>query len=149
MSNALKELEEAGFIAKVPFWKKKNRDSVYRLIDEYTLFYLQWIEPIKSQINLDTASDYWLKKMHTPAWNAWSGYSFEAVCLKHINKIKQALGFEAVSSIQSSWHYNPKEPNAQGTQIDLIIERADRTINLCEIKSSTEVYRVSKEYQSK
>ena len=78
---------------------------------------------------------HWLRQAERPAWLAWAGCSFESLCLKNVDKIKRALGISGVSTTQSSWSYAPGSGDpGPGAQIDLVIDRADRTINLCEIK---------------
>ncbi|MBD3345099.1 MAG: hypothetical protein GF401_08570 [Chitinivibrionales bacterium] len=146
-SIAIKELSEAGFILQVPAWKKRHKGKLYRLIDEYALFYLQWIEPVREQLILAETPDYWLKKSNLQSWKTWAGYAFEGICLKHIDKIKETLGISGVVTFENSWRHMPeKGVEERGAQIDLIIERSDRTINLCEIKFSTDIYRPSKNY---
>ena len=141
------DLVNAGFLACVPSFNKKKKDSVYRLIDEYSLFYLTWITEIAG-VGLEAVdSRYWMKKHSTPKWYAWSGLSFEALCLKHIQKIKQALGISGISTIESGWRYIPKKSSgARGAQIDLVIDRADRCINLCEMKYSDSEFVIDKSY---
>jgi hypothetical protein len=126
---------DAGFLIYVPSFNNKKTGGIYRLIDEYSLFYLTWIaDTLKVGLeNLD--SDFWIKKHGTAKWNGWSGCAFESLCLKHIQKIKKALGISGVSTIVSGWRYSPKKGiNQRGAQINLVIERADRCINLCEMK---------------
>lgn len=144
---AMHELAEAGFIiAASPFGKKKKQ-SLYRIIDEYSVFYLSWIEPVKSKIVNASDQNYWLQMSASSSWNAWAGYAFEGICLKHISKIKEALGISGVLTYESSWR-SPAGRGDRGprTQIDLVIDRADRTINLCEIKYANNEFVISREY---
>ena len=71
---------------------KKAKDKRLWLIDEYSYFYLMWMEPIKGSINLGNDQNYWLKMHSDPKWRSWSGYAFESLCLKHIAQIKKGLG---------------------------------------------------------
>lgn len=134
-SRILNELEESGFIAAVPQHGKRKRGRRYRLIDEYSLFYIKWIAPALHDSLGRIDEHYWLRQTEKPSWLSWAGYAFEGLCLKNVDCIKRALGISGVSTTQSSWSHVPKpgEPGP-GAQIDLIIDRADRTINLCEIK---------------
>lgn len=144
----LQELEEAGLIQKIRHFKKKTKGSMYRLNDEYSLFYINWIEPVKSKIKGSSEQNYWMQKINTQTWNSWAGYAFESLCIKHINEIKWALGISGVLTYESSWRYLPdKDADERGAQIDLLIERADRVINLCEIKYSQDEYSITKEYK--
>ena len=93
--------------------------------------------------------EFWIKKYGTSKWNAWSGCAFESLCLKHIQKIKKALGISGISTIESGWRYVPKNANQQGAQIDLVIDRSDRCINLCEMKYSDSEFVIDKSYVEK
>ena len=129
----LKELEEAGFIIRLPqFGKGKNKQR-FKLIDAYSLFYLKWIEPGLQNSLSQIDQDYWLKMQITQSWKAWAGYAFENICLTHIAQIKTALGLKAVST-QHSCGWNGLNHTSQQAQIDLIIDRNDHCISLCEIK---------------
>lgn len=134
LSSILEELEVSGFISACPEYGKKKRERHLWLIDEYSYFYLTWIEGIKSGIILGHDTDYWLKMHNDPRWKSWAGYAFEAICLKHIAQLKKALGISAVLTSESQWTYKSKEAGVQGAQIDLVIDRRDDCINLCEIK---------------
>jgi len=131
-SKIMEELEESGFItSQVPFGKKAN-DALYRLTDEFSLFHLHWIKPLGKQ---NPGNGYWLTRQTDQKFKSWSGYSFEGICIKHINELKNALGIAKVSSVESPWRYLPsKNSDEKGAQIDLLIDRADSTINLCEMK---------------
>lgn len=149
-SRIIEELVDAGFLIYVPSFNKKKTRGIYRLIDEYSLFYLTWIAE-NSKIGLESVdSEFWIKKYGTSKWHAWSGCAFESLCLKHIQKIKKALGISGISTIESGWRYLPKKAiNQQGTQIDLVIDRADKCINLCEMKYSDSEFVIDKSYVEK
>lgn len=146
-SRIIDDLVNAGFIIYVSSYNKKKIGGIYRLIDEYTLFYLTWIaEGI--QVNLDNiASDFWIKLHLTPKWNVWSGSAFESLCFKHVHNIKKALGISGISSTDSTWRHHPKPfTEESGAQIDLVIDRADKCINLCEMKFCDAEYVINKQY---
>lgn len=149
-SRLIEELVDAGFLIFVPSFNKKKSGGIYRLIDEYSLFYLTWIAE-NSKIGLESVdSEFWIKKQSTSKWNAWSGCAFESLCLKHIQKIKKALGISGISTIESGWRYLPQKLSDQeGAQIDLVIDRADKCINLCEMKYSDSEFIVDKPYVEK
>lgn len=133
-----------------PLLTKRSLEGSIRLIDEYSLFYLTWIAE-NSKIGLESVdSEFWIKKQSISKWNTWSGCAFESLCLKHIQKIKKALGISGISTIESGWHYLPKKAiNEQGAQIDLVIDRADKCINLCEMKYSSLEFTIDKPYEEK
>jgi AAA+ ATPase superfamily predicted ATPase len=133
LSRYLKELEEAGFITSFIPWGKE-RGVYYRIIDEYTLFYLSWIHPIvKKKVKENSSTQYWESVVQSGSWKAWSGYAFEGVCYKHIGAIRKALSIPE-GSTASSWRYVDKKGGLIGAQIDLLFDRPDGVISLCEIK---------------
>jgi AAA+ ATPase superfamily predicted ATPase len=135
----LEELVESGFIASYLPFKKNANQSIYKLNDEYTLFYLKFVESSRA-----TGAGTWIKKTATPSWKSWSGYAFEGICLKHTDKIKQALGISGVYTEASTWRYAPKA--GKGAQIDLLLDRNDVVISVCEIKFSTAEFVIDKAY---
>ncbi len=139
-SNALRELEQCGFIRRYSPIGKKSKLSIYQLVDNYTLFYFDFIS---SNVNRD--EHYWTSQLETTIHNGWAGRAFERVCLQHLPQIKAALGFSAVISSAHSWLYRPSKDNDTGVQIDLLIDRNDQTINLCEMKYTTAPYAMTQE----
>lgn len=101
---------------------------MYRLTDEYSLFYLQFMEDKSKE-----GSGTWQHLSQTQTYKTWSGYAFENICLKHIPQIKKALSIAGVYS-QSSSFFKKGTDTEKGAQIDLLIDRNDKVINLCEIK---------------
>lgn len=131
----LKNLESCGFIRSYTAFGKQERDKLYQLMDFYTLFYFKYIKA-----NKYNDEHYWTNSLDTPQYNAWGGYSFEMLCLHHIRNIKSALGITGVQTLVSSWRSKTSE---KGAQIDLVIDRKDQTINLCEMKFCTQKYTIS------
>jgi hypothetical protein len=80
-----------------------------------------------------------------PAKNAWTGLTFEHVCFDHINQIKHTLEIAGVKADVSSWQIKGTE-NEPGAQIDMVIDRRDKVINLCEIKFSGSEFEIDKDY---
>ncbi len=136
----LNELEESGFIRKYIPFGKKVRNSLYQLSDVFSLFYLKFMKNTSSTDGLD-----WNTMIDSPQHRVWSGYSYEQVALWHIPQIKNALGISGIQTKVSSWRTKDAE---KGAQIDLIIDRRDQTINLCEAKFSINPYSISKKYAS-
>lgn len=143
----LNELEQSGFIMSFKPIYNKRRGIYYRLVDEYTLFYLRWIEPIRSSLEKEALDDgYWQAMQSTPAWYSWLGYSFESVCYKHLSKIKAALKL-GPTAMTGTWRYVPtKASKDQGAQIDLLFDRQDDAVTLCEIKYSDSPFVLTKDY---
>ena len=142
ISTVLTELEESGFIQKTYPFGKKEKDSLFRLVDEYSLFYLRFID--KQNENIHKKAE-WPGFRQTTAYSAWCGYAFENICIKHINEIKKALQIGGVYTSVSSW-VQPGSGNSSGAQIDLVIDRADHCINICEMKFSTSPFLIDKKY---
>lgn len=127
LSTILYELEASGFIQYSHPFGKKSREALYRITDEYTLFYLSFVEK-NAHIN-----DFWLKKYNAPTVKTWQGYAFENLCIKHITAIKHALGISGIFTSESSFYHKADE-ELEGCQIDLLIDRGDNAVTLCEIK---------------
>ena len=139
-SKVLTELEESGFItAYIPF-EKNSKEIVYRLTDEYSLFYLKFIEKTKA-----TGEGTWERLSESSSWRSWSGYAFEAICLKHVMQIKKALNIATIYTEESVWRHVPGK-GQPGAQIDLLLDRKDHCMNLCEMKYSIEEFTINKKY---
>jgi hypothetical protein len=140
----LEELEESGFIRSVLPYDRSGRDAIYRLIDEFSIFYLKFMD--KGKIS---GKDAWSKVSAGAAYKIWGGMAFEAVCLKHVEQIKKGLGIQGIESEESAWRYIPsKGQKEKGAQIDLLIDRKDRCINVCEMKFYTGEFTIDKAYAS-
>lgn len=134
-SKVLLELEECGFIRKFIDYKKKKNEAIYQIIDPFVLFALNYLKEKKFSS--------WINYVGQPGYNSWCGYAFEIVCLNHIAQIKDALGIGGIDSLNYSFYSNKDS----GAQIDLLIDRKDNIINLCEIKYYSDVFSIDKKYQ--
>ena len=149
-SKALQELEPCGFIRKYTTIGKKNKDAIYQLIDNYTLFYFDFIRE-----NVNGDEHFWTSQAGSSIHAGWAGRAFDRVCMQHVSQIKDALGFSAVVSSVHSWSYKgEKDPVSgktihKGAQIDLLIDRNDDTINLCEMKYTNAEYTITEEEDEK
>jgi AAA+ ATPase superfamily predicted ATPase len=142
ITQILTELEESGFISSYIPFNRSEKDAIYKLSDEYSLFYLKFMEGSK-----DTGAGSWLRQIKSPSYISWSGIAFESVCQKHTPQIKKALGIEAVYTQVSTWRYVPAK-GKQGAQIDLLLDRADGCINLCEMKFANTQFTIDKKYSN-
>jgi len=140
LTRLLDELEESGFIRKYVPFNKKSRNSLYQLCDFFSLFHIKFI---KGQKTFD--KNHWMKLIYNPKHRSWSGYAFEQVCMAHIPQIKKALGISGVDTKTSSWRSAQVK---DGAQVDLVIERRDNVINLCEMKFSINAYAIDKKYDA-
>lgn len=143
LTEKLNELEEAGFIQSFHPFGYKSKKTYYRIIDEYIIFYLQWIEPQKHDM-LGKSAIFWENLTATVKYKAWSGYAFEAICYKHIDEIRRIIGLSSISNVASNWRYIARNKSEHGAQIDLLFDRFDNAITLCEIKFYNNNYTLDK-----
>ena len=141
----LSQLEEAGFITSLIPYGNKDKGIYYVIDDEYSLFYLYWIEPnLKSISKKLLGTGFWTAQASRPAWKSWSGLAFEAICYKHIDQIRHALKID-LGAICGTWRISPRSADTnEGTQIDLLFDRTDGSITLCEIKCSDKPFVIDK-----
>lgn len=146
LTRVLRELEHAGFIEGFTSLTRE-RGMHYRLIDEYTLFHLHWIAPPSKQTRLrELNSTFFENAAQSAAWNAWAGYAFEAICFKHVDAIKKHLKIPQ-SAVASTWQHIPsKNSTLPGAQIDLLFDRPDGIVTLCEIKYTHRKFKLDKDY---
>ena len=148
-SKMLEELELCGFIRSyLPFESanvrrrhtsgKADRNTLYQLIDFYSLFYLRFHD----QQKMDN-QNFWSGMQNSPRLNAWRGITFEMLCLCHIDRIKEVLGIADVATRTCSWR---GEYDGVRAQIDLLIDRNDDTVNICEMKFSHREFSIDKAY---
>lgn len=141
----IRELEASGFIKKFIPYAKSSHDQYFKVIDEYTLFYLQWIAPLK-EASIAIRKNYWHTQINSSKWQIWGGYAYESVCYKHINQIILKLGLENIGCKISNWRHRSNTTALKGAQIDLLFDRDDNAITLCEIKFNNTEYTINKEY---
>ncbi len=125
-TKALDDLEKAGFIKTYIPYGNISKETIYKLTDLFVLFYLKYVDS-------KDKNNQWKKIVYTPTWKVWSGFAFENLCMNHIEQIEKALRIDGINTNVSSW-MNAGNDEMQGAQIDLLIDRADKVINICEIK---------------
>jgi AAA+ ATPase superfamily predicted ATPase len=138
LSKTLAELEQSGFIYRYNDFSGKNGRYLYQLVDFFSLFYLNYMDTNK---RID--EHFWSHYTDNAAHRTWNGYAFEQLCLAHIKQIKIKLGISGVLTDISSWRSRYAEP---GAQIDLVIDRNDSVVNLCEIKYANTEFVIDKKY---
>jgi uncharacterized protein len=149
LTHRLEDLENAGFISIYMPYGHKKRGVFYRISDEYCYFYLKWIKPIKMQLTQNPDSDFWKGIVNTPSYFNWMGYTFENICYKHIAQIRKTLQISD-SSLASPWRSIPtKGKDESGAQIDLLFDRDDDSITICEIKYTDKPFAIDKQYAHK
>ena len=153
LTKLLRELEECSFIRSYTPFKKSKKEKIYQLIDPFTLFYFHFMRDGNNFLK-----GYWQKMQSTSEYESWCGYAFEIVCLYHLEQIVRALGIDGVINTPCSWYYRPSklvvadseadDDLKHGAQIDLLIDRSDKQITICEMKYSLNEYEITKNYNS-
>ena len=142
LNKILASLEESDFLIKyIPFTDGK-REEKYRLSDPYCLTYLNFIKGKRNKEN------FWQHNVNSSVLNIWRGLAFENVCYLHYPQIKKALEINGVEASMSMW-IKEKSDDSEGTQIDLLIDRADNVVNLCELKFYSGEFSVDYNYEEK
>ena len=136
LTKMLEELEMCGFIRIDESFNNKKKNRLYKLIDFYSIFYLNFIDGKKN-----ISDGYWSNTANSSTYKTWRGLSFEKLCAAHLPQIRKKLGISGVLSFTSAWRYF-NETN--GAQIDLLIDRKDDVINICEMKFSQTQYQITK-----
>jgi len=144
LTKILTNLEQCDFIVGYSRFGNKVKNAIYRLTDFYSLFYLKFVAPHNHN---DT--HFWMHSLQAPGIAAWQGLTYKLVCLSHVEQIKRKLGINGILTSVSCWRNKGQatgeEPKPR-TQIDLVIDRADRIINLCEVKFTNEPYAITSDY---
>lgn len=130
-TDSLNELMQSGFVLKYDAYKDNTKTTLYRIYDELCLFHLQFMMPFRGS--------KWPQIFQKQEYKSWCGYTFETICLKHSQEIKKALKCDQIVSKNYSWH------NAKA-QVDLVIDRDDDVVNLCEIKFYNDEYSMDAGY---
>lgn len=143
LSKALSDLVNCNIIRGYNYYGKKKNGVIYQLSDYFTMFYFRFI---KQYYGRD--EHFWTHTIDNPARRAWAGNMFEQVCKDHIAQIKQAIGISGVMSEQSAWYSQTEKGSyTRGAQIDMLIARRDRIINICEMKFSQNEYTIDQDYE--
>ncbi len=145
LTKILENLINSGFVRASSFYRNKKKETLYQSSDYYTNFYFRFLRD-----NYGKDEHYWSKALDVPSRRSWAGLTFEQVCKDHIYQIKKKLGISGVLSEEYTWFTRGNEElGTSGAQIDLLIERRDRVINICEIKFCADEFVIDKEYDLK
>ena len=138
-SEKLTDLENCGFIRSFDPFQKQRKETMYQLIDSFTVFYYHFLE------NRPKDMHFWTNQLNTPRMNTWNGLAFERVCLLHTDQIRFALGISGILTVTASWICGTDpDKGIRGSQVDLLMKRSDRVINLMEMKYSAAPYVITK-----
>lgn len=141
LTERLNDLCRAGFIVEHVAWQKQKGEYC-KVIDEFCLFYLHWVDLKK---NKRFMKNHWLEQSRSQSYKSWAGYAFESICFKHVNRVISALDIKCGGTIDS-WRFIPRKYTENGAQIDLLIDRNDDAITLCEIKYTDKIFIIDKSY---
>lgn len=145
LTKMLDNLERCDFIVAYSQYGNRNKQTLYRLSDFYTLFYLRYVENNRSR-----DEQYWQHHFMDRSIESWEGFTFEEVCLRHLPHIRKGLGISGIATESSSWRFIPKKGDTRkGAQIDLVIKRADKIIHLVEMKFCETPFVIKKDYEQK
>ena len=142
LSDMLDTLVASGFLRWYRGYGKKKRDGIYQLIDNFTLFHFRFLTPPP------TDEHFWSATLASQAQAVWRGLAFERVCLQHLAQIRRALGVGSIHVEAYGWQFRGNETYPDGVQIDMILERADNVINICEVKYSANPFAIDKAYDA-
>ena len=140
LSEALKTLEASGFIRSYRSYGAKKKNTIYQLMDPFTLFHFRFLETPSSD------EHFWSSTLTSPVQTIWKGLAFERLCLLHLSQIRKALGIGSIHVEAYGWSFRGDDTYPNGVQIDLVIDRADNIINICEMKYSSNAFAIDKAY---
>jgi len=140
LTEVLETLESSGFIRSYRSYGTKKKNSIYQLIDSFSLFHFRFLDTRTSD------TQYWTRTLSSPARNAWCGHAFERLGLQHLPQLCRALGIGAVHVEAYGWSFRGDGTFPDGVQIDLVLERADNVINICEMKYAAGAFAIDKSY---
>ena len=139
LTDALDTLSESGFIRSYRVYGKTKRDRIYQLIDNFTLFHFRFLGGATTDVN------FWTDTISSPQQSAWRGLAFERLCLQHLEQIRKALGISGVHTEAYEWRHASDDVYPHGVQIDLLLDRADNVVNICEMKYARGRYPLDKD----
>ena len=140
----MKNLSLSGVVVVCDFYGRKKKEALYQLSDYFTLFYFKYI---RGHYGKD--EHFWSNSVDDASRKAWEGLTFERLCKDHIKQIKSKLGISGVLSEEASWFVkSDDEKGITGAQIDLLIDRRDHVVSLCEMKYSLSEYDIDKVYDA-
>jgi len=143
LSQILENLVNSEFVRAYQFFGNKKQDTLYQLSDYFTLFYYKFLKNYSGK-----DEHFWSNSIDNPSVKAWEEFTFEQVCKDHIQQIKKKLGISGILTEISSWFVKSDEEN-DGAQIDMLIDRRDKTINICEMKFAVDEYEIDKDYEKR
>ncbi len=143
LTKILRNLVDSGFVRAYPYFGKRKQNTFYQLSDYFTFFYLRFVKD-----NYGKDEHYWSNSLDNPSRAAWEGFTFEQVCKDHFRQIKKKIGISGILCSESGWSV-PATDEHSGAQIDMLIDRRDKVISICEMKFANNEYQITKDYDEK
>lgn len=143
ISEALSQLEEAGIVAsdsgKNPESGKDARMVKYRLRDNYSRFYLRYIEPEKTAIDKGTFALGSLDSLD--GWDSVMGLAFENLVVNNVRDLMVPLGLGTAHVTSAAPYSRVGSRNGKrGVQADLLVQ-THRSMCVVEVKRQREIGR--------
>jgi hypothetical protein len=142
LSEALETLEASGFVRSYRSYGATKKNTIYQLLDPFTLFHFRFLDPPS------TDECFWSSTSASHAQTVWKGLAFERLCLLHLRQIRKALGVGAIHVEAYGWTFRGNDTYPDGVQIDLVLDRADNVVNVCELKYSRDAFVIDKAYEA-
>ena len=143
LSAMLKALVKSNLVSTYYNFGETKRNLYYKLTDMFCLFYLGFVSK-----NPSNNPHFWRDNQASPKLNRWRGIAFEDVCFVHQEQIRASLGIAGVQAEIYPWRATA-DGDVPGAQIDMLIDRADRVVNLCEMKFTRGDFAIDKDYDAK
>ncbi|MBR4215949.1 MAG: AAA family ATPase [Bacteroidales bacterium] len=142
LTEILKALEVSEFIMSYTYFEGSKRNVYYKLTDLFILFWMHFVNGEVSH-----SDGYFQSMQQSPKITSWQGFAFEELCFVHRQNIAKALGINGIHNQFLPWRFIGDE-YSDGAQIDMLINRADNMIDLCEMKFCATEFSISKDYDA-
>lgn len=118
-----------------PFHKSETtKEKKYYLSDEFSRFYIKYMEKNKSIIHKNEGRDLF-NRICKSTWNQWTGIAFEQMAYKHAMTIAKLAHFE--DEVKEIGKFFPSEKFP--VQLDLVYDRFNKIVTIFEIKNSVKI----------
>lgn len=125
----LENMERSELIERRLMFLNRSKGTRLYVTDEYIRFVSRWLR--NSGVSTFSAFN---RIFSSQSYASWQGFDFELTAFKNVHLVSQALGISGIP-VEPFVYYRDKD-----VQIDLLLERGDQTITLCEAKSYDSQY---------
>lgn len=136
LTEILLDLELCGFIEKYTPYNlgESSHLTRYCIADNYLQFYYKFIDPIHREIQHGNYRENPLQAIKLDSYQKWLGFAFERMCRRKQHLIAKILGFQSVRYRAGAFFSRATQTEDPGFQFDLVFDRDDKVLTLCEIK---------------